>query len=278
MNAEADPLKIFSPELFSGRTALVTGGGRGIGKHIALAFARLGANLVIASRNPENLVPTAAEITATGANCLAVPTNIREPEAVDDLFQKTVERFGALDFLINNAGGQFPASPTNISDRGWRAVIDLNLNGTWNMCSRFGPHMIEKGFGAIVNLIHIYALERGAAAMAHSGAARAGVVNLTKSLANFYARRRVTINALAPGFVATEGLREKEFRQLAHDDYEALALEDIPAHRLGDPDEIAAVVLFLCSPAARYINGATIVADGALSLSNWTPWVDPEVP
>ncbi len=278
MPIEPDPMGVFASGLFSGRTVLVTGGGRGIGRRIAMAFARFGANIVIASRKPENLDPTSEEIAATGADCLAVPTNIREVEAVERLLAQSVERFGKIDFLVNNAGGQFPAPPSKISDNGWRAVIDLNLNGTWNMCSRFGPHMIENGFGAIVNVVHIYALGRGAAAMAHSGAARAGVVNLTKSLANFYARRRVTINALAPGFVATEGLREKEFRQLAHDDYEALALEDIPAHRLGDPDEIAAVVLFLCSPAARYINGATIVADGALSLSNWTPWVDPEVP
>lgn len=101
---------------------------------------------------------------------------------------------------------------------------------------------------------------------------------MTKSLAYYYARHGVTVNALAPGFVATSGLREAEFEQLEHDDYETLALEDIPAHRLADPDEIAAVTVFLCSPAARYINGSTLVADGALSLSNWTPWVDPETP
>jgi NAD(P)-dependent dehydrogenase (short-subunit alcohol dehydrogenase family) len=278
MTTEPDPLGIFSSDLFRGRTALVTGGGRGIGKHIALAFARFGANVVIASRNPENLEPTADEIVRSGAECLAVPTNIRETESVETLMGKTVERFGSVDFLINNAGGQFPAPPSKISDNGWRAVVDLNLNGTWNMCSRFGPHMIENRFGCIVNVIHIYSLERGGAPFVHSGAARAGVLNMTKSLANYYARHGVTINALAPGFVATEGLREEEFNKLPYDDYEALALQDIPAHRLADPDEIAAVVLFLCSPAARYVNGATLVADGALSLNNWTPWIDPEVP
>ncbi len=205
-----------------------------------------------------------------------MPTNIRETDQVEALVRKSLERFGAIDFLVNNAGGQFPARPTAISDGGWRAVIDLNLNGTWNMCSRTGPHMAKNGFGAIVNIVHIYALERGAAPFAHSGAARAGVVNLTKSLAHSWARHGVTVNALAPGFVSTAGLREEEFRLLEHENYEALALEDVPAHRLADPDEIAAIVLFLCSPAARYINGATLVADGALSLGNWTPWFDPE--
>lgn len=106
------PLDIFAPNLFSGRTAVVTGGGSGIGKHVALAFARLGANVVIASRSAEKLDPTADEITRTGAECLAVPTNIRETDAVDALAEQTLERFGAIDFLINNAGGQYPASPS----------------------------------------------------------------------------------------------------------------------------------------------------------------------
>jgi NAD(P)-dependent dehydrogenase (short-subunit alcohol dehydrogenase family) len=231
---------------------------------------------VIASRNAENLDPTAEAITAAGASCLAVPTNIRETGDVESLLEKALGRFGAVDHLINNAGGQFPAPPSKISDRGWRAVVDLNLNGTWNVCSRVGPHMAERGSGAIVNIVHIYALGRGAAPFAHSGAARAGVVNLTKSLAYYWGRHGVTVNALAPGFVATAGLQEEEFSALEREDFETLTLKDIPAHRLADPDEIAAAVLFLCSPAARYINGTTVVADGGLSLDSWTPWFDPE--
>ena len=128
----------------------------------------------------------------------------------------------------------------------------------------------------MVNIVHIYALERGGLAFAHSGAARAGVVNLTKTLAFYWARHGVSINALAPGSVSTRGLFEEEFSRAEQSDYERLATQDIPAHRLADADEVAAVTLFLCSPAARYINGATIVADGALNLSNWTPMFDPE--
>ena len=276
MNIDRDPLGTFSADLFRGNTALITGGGRGIGKQTALAFARLGANVVIASRKPENLDRAAEEIIATGVQCLAVPTDIRDVDQVESLVQKALECFGAIDFLVNNAGGQFPARPTDISDRGWRAVIDLNLNGTWNMCSRLGPHMVERGFGCIVNIVHIYSFERGAAPFAHSGAARAGVVNLTRSLAHYWASHGVTVNALAPGFVATDGLREELFSALTQEDYTAIATEDIPAQRLAEPDEIAATVLFLCSPGARYINGTTIVADGALSLGTWTPWWDPE--
>ena len=277
MTPAEDPLAVFAPALFRGKTALVTGGGRGIGKAIAMAFARCGANVIIASRKLENLTPTKAEIEATGAACLAVPTNIRETEQVDALVRKSVERFGAVDCLVNNAGGQFPARPGDISDRGWRSVIDLNLNGTWNMCSRVGPHMLQRGCGAVVNIVHIYSLDRGAMSFAHSGAARAGVVNLTKSLAYYWARRGVTINALAPGTVSTRGVREEEFSRAEQSDYEAIAVRDIPAHRLAEPEEMAAIVLFLCSPAARYINGASIVADGALSLDNWTSMFDPEI-
>ena len=278
MTTDSNPLDVFAPALFRGRTALVTGGGRGIGRAIALAFARFGANVVIASRQPENLTPTAAEITTLGAQCLAVPTNIRETNEVDALVQQAIERFGAIDFLVNNAGGQFPARPSDISDRGWRAVVDLNLNGTWNMCSRVGPHMLARGCGAVVNIVHVYSFDRGAPAFAHSGAARAGVVNLTKSLAYYWARHGVTINALAPGSVATQGLREEEYSHAEQSDYEKLQIKDIPTHRLGDADEVAAIVLFLCSPAAHYINGATIIADGAQYLENWTPMWDPEVP
>lgn len=282
MTLLGDPLATFAPGLFRGRTALVTGGGRGIGKQIALAFARFGANVVVASRKLENLNATAREIEALGTagtpvQCLAVPTDIRNLDQVDVLVQQTLQRFGALDFLVNNAGGQFPARPGDISDRGWRAVIDLNLNGTWNLCSRVGPQMAQRGFGSIVNIVHIYSFDRGAPAFVHSGAARAGVVNMTKSLAFYWARHGVTINALAPGTVSTAGVREEEFSRAEQSDYESSALQDIPTHRLAEPDEIAAIVLFLCSPAARYINGATIVADGALSLDNWTRLFDPEV-
>lgn len=276
MKSDSDALSVFAPDLFAGKTALVTGGGRGIGKRIALAFARLGAQVVIAGRNAETLASTSGEISDIGARCLALTVNIREVEQVEDLVSKALSEFDGIDFLVNNAGGQFPARPSEITDGGWRAVVDLNLNGTWNMCSRVGPLMALNGYGSIVNIVHVYALERGAPPFAHSGAARAGVVNLTKSLAYHYAQNKVRVNALAPGFVATTGLREHEFKPLQREDFESTALTDVPAGRFAEPDEVAAVTLFLCSPAAAYITGTTIVADGALSLGNWTPWMDPE--
>jgi NAD(P)-dependent dehydrogenase (short-subunit alcohol dehydrogenase family) len=196
---------------------------------------------------------------------------------VDALVAASLERFATIDYLINNAGGQFPARPTEISDNGWRSVIDLNLNGTWNMCNRVGRHMLERGQGAIVNVVHIYSFDRGAPPFAHSGAARAGVVSLTRTLAYHWARQGLNVNALAPGMVSTRGLREEEFAHTEHDDYESIALQDIPAHRLAEPEEVAAQILFLCSPAARFINGAVLIADGAQYLGAWTDWFDPEV-
>ena len=272
----ASPLAVFAPRLFAGKTALVTGGGRGIGRAIALAFARLGANVVIASRKLEHLAPTQQEIEALGVPCLAVPMSIRDIAQVDALVAAACERFGEIDCLINNAGGQFPALPWEISDGGFRAVVDLNLHGTWNLCSRVGTRMIHRGSGAIVNIVHVYSFERGAPAFAHSGAARAGVVSLTRSLAYYYARHNVNINALAPGSVDTRGLREEEYARSEVPEYEALQLRDIPAHRLGTVDEIAALAVFLCSPAARYINGAALIADGGQSLGTWSDAFDPE--
>ena len=274
---EIAPLSTFAPNLFEGRTALVTGGGRGIGREIALAFAGLGADLIIASRNPDTLAVTARDIEAMGRRCLAQTTNVRKPEEVDALVAASISRFGKIDFLINNAGGQFPARPFDISDNGWRSVVDLNLNGTWNVTSRVGKHMVELGFGAIVSIVHIYSFDRGAPPFVHSGAARAGVVSMTRSLAYYWARKGVTINSLAPGTIATAGVREEEFAYSDIENYEAVAIKDIPAHRLGETSEVAGICAFLCSPAARYINGASIIADGGYYMDNWTPMLDPEV-
>lgn len=270
------PTDIFAEHLFDGKVVLITGGGRGIGREIALTFARLGADSVIASRNMDHLAQTAEEIRALGRQCLPVVCNIRDPESVDAMVSAALDAYGKIDFLINNAGGQFPANPLDISDNGWRAVVDLNLNGTWNVTNRVGRHMVENRFGAIVNIVHIYSYNRGAPDFPHSGAARAGVVNLAKSLAFHWARHNVTINSVAPGTINTAGVREEEFSASDKDDYEGLVVESIPAKRLGEADETAALCAFLCSPAARYINGADLVVDGANFMGSWVPIMEPQ--
>jgi NAD(P)-dependent dehydrogenase (short-subunit alcohol dehydrogenase family) len=264
-------VSVFADGIFSDRVAVITGGGTGLGREVALSFASLGARVAIAGRTEATLRQVEEEITAAGGRCLVVPTNIREPDQVDALRHAVYETFGQVDFLINNAGGQFPALPSGISDNGWRAVVDLNLNGTWNMTNRFMQPMAEAGRGTIVNVVHTFSLERGAPMFAHSGAARAGVVNLVKTLAPYLMRRGVTINAFAPGVFSTPGMVSSELQTVGRSE-EGFATELVSEGttvRLGTVDEMAAMVLFLCSPAARYVSGSTIVADGASMQSNW---------
>jgi NAD(P)-dependent dehydrogenase (short-subunit alcohol dehydrogenase family) len=268
-------VSVFAAGLFEDRVAVVTGGGTGLGREVAHAFARLGGKVVIAGRTAARLDEVAASI---GTSCLAVPTNIREPEQVDALRDTVYGRYGRVDFLVNNAGGQFPGLPSTISDNGWRAVVDLNLNGTWNVTSRFMEPMAEAGSGSIVNVVHTFSLERGAPMFVHSGAARAGVVNMVKTLAPYLMRRGVTINAFAPGVFSTPGMIESELVTVGRN--EAGFTEELVAEgttiRLGTVDEMAAMVLYLCSPAARYVCGATIVADGASMQSNWVTFFPEE--
>jgi len=270
-----DPLAVFSPGLFAGRVAVVTGAGSGIGRVTALGFARYGADLVLAGRTAETLEATAADARAHGVEVLVVPTDIRRPEQVEALRDAAYATFGRVDFLVNNAGGQFPAPPSQISDNGWRAVVDLNLNGTWTMINRFMGPMADAGSGAIVNVIHVYSFDQGAPAFAHSGAARAGVLNLTRTLAPYLGRHGVTINALAPGVVGTAGMQANEADALGMDEAAAQdqAAAMAPMGRMGRAGEMAAIILFLCSPAARFVNGAAIVADGGELVNGlWNPF------
>ncbi|HUC04747.1 MAG TPA: SDR family oxidoreductase [Acidimicrobiales bacterium] len=261
----------FAPRLFEGRVAVVTGGGTGLGREVACALAWFGAAVAVAGRTPSTLEETAAGVEALGGRCLIVPTNIREPAQVDALCGAVYAEFGRVDFLVNNAGGQFPALPTAITDNGWRAVVDLNLNGTWNVTSRFMRPMAHAGFGAIVDVVHTFSFDRGAPMFAHSGAARAGVVNMVKTLAPYLIRRGVTINAFAPGIFATAGMVAAELETVGRTEegFTDELVEEGTTVRMGTVDEMAAMVLFLCSPAARYVSGATIVADGASMQSNW---------
>lgn len=266
-----DPLGMFAADLFADRVALVTGGGTGIGRETALAFARYGATVAVVGRTAETLDETVEMIEAEGGRASAVVANIRDTAQVDAARDQILGELGQVDFLINNAGGQFPALPSQISDNGWRAVVDLNLNGTWNMINRFMGPMAERGFGSIVNVIHVYSYDRGAPLFVHSGAARAGVLNMTRTLAPYLGYHGVTINAFAPGTIGTEGVQANEFDSMGIDPDRAQEIVDElgPMRRMGRTDEMAAIILFLCSPAARFINGADLVADGGELRTNW---------
>jgi NAD(P)-dependent dehydrogenase (short-subunit alcohol dehydrogenase family) len=264
-------VSMFAPDLFEGKVAVITGGGSGLGREVAHGFASLGGHAVIAGRTAEKLEDVVRSVKEIGGECTAIPTNIRDTQQVDALRDEVYERFGRADFLVNNAGGQFPALPSAISDNGWRSVVDLNLNGTWNVTNRFMKPMAEAGFGAIVNVVTLFSFERGAPMFLHSGAARAGVVNMAKTLAPYLMRYDVTINVLAPGIFLTDALIESELGPLGHTEesfVEELVTERMSS-RMGTVDEMAGTILYLCSPAARYVCGATLIADGASMQGNW---------
>ena len=252
---------IFLPGLLKDRVAIVTGGGTGIGRAIALELAELGADVVVASRDPQHLEPVAAEIHALGRRSLAIPTDICVPAQVEALLEETVEQLGPIDIHVNNAGGQYPGPAEALSVEGWRRVIDLNLNGTFYGAQAAARRMIGTGGGVIVNIVASFGL-RGTPGLAHSAAARAGVVNLTRTLALEWAKHNIRVNAVAPGVIMTEGaLSEMLINPEAIERIERA----IPLKRLGTPEDVAHVVTFLVSDAASYITGETIAADGG----NW---------
>jgi citronellol/citronellal dehydrogenase len=262
---------IFRDGLFEGKTIVVSGGGGGIGRAIARELAALGAHVVLCSRSSEHLEPTRDEIAAAGGQVDALVCNIRDPESVSAFFRQVAERHGPVHGLVNNGGGQFLSPAEAITPKGWHAVVETNLTGTFYMSqAALGAGMREHG-GAIVNIV--MEMWRGFPGMAHSGAARAGVVNLTQSLALEWATYGVRVNAVAPGIINSSGLERypPEVRAGL-----ASVAKDVPAQRMGTEAEVAAAVLFLLSPAAAFISGATLRVDGAGSLYRLQGYVIPE--
>jgi citronellol/citronellal dehydrogenase len=249
---------MFANDLFKDKVVLVTGGGSGIGKAISRQFLQYGAKVYIASRKIDRLEKANQELEALG-DVTFFELNIRDIESVQAAAKKIKEESGRLDILINNAGGQFPSAAEMISPKGWNAVIDTNLNGTWNMTYTFANEFfIPQKDGVVVNIIAN--IIRGFPGMAHTGAARAGVDNLTKSLAVEWAPHHIKINSVAPGIIKSTGL----------DQYPPEFLKGIesriPMKRLGTIDEVANVALYLSSPLSDYITGQTIYIDGGQSL------------
>ncbi|MEM7572870.1 MAG: SDR family oxidoreductase [Bacteroidota bacterium] len=249
---------MFTNDILKDQVALVTGGGTGIGLAIAKSFLAGGARVFIASRKQEKLDRALEELKPMG-EVYGHTCDIRELTSIAALADFIRQKAGRLDILINNAGGQFPSLAADMSHKGWNAVINNNLNGTWNMTREFYDHFFkDQQSGVIVNIIVM--IHRGFPGMAHTGAARAGVDNLTKSLAVEWGRQGIRINAVAPGIIDSSGLAQYPAALK-----QGLA-EKIPQGRLGTTEEVANLVTFLASPGASYITGDTIYIDGGMKL------------
>jgi citronellol/citronellal dehydrogenase len=260
------PSKIFQPGLLDGQVAIVTGGGSGLGRASALELAALGARVVVCGRRLEPLEETAA--AAAGGRVEAQACDIREEDQVDALVTGVLERHGRVDLLVNNAGGQYMTPAEDITPKGFRTVLRLNVEGTWLMTHAVATRaMIPSGQGGkIVNVT--LSPHHGLPGMAHSSAARAAVENLTRVLSIEWARFGIRLTALAAGHFATDTLMTKYPRQVV----EGVA-GTVPLGRLGTEEEFAWLVAYLATPAGDYLSGAILTIDGARDnwFGSWPP-------
>ncbi|MDA0226440.1 MAG: SDR family oxidoreductase [Proteobacteria bacterium] len=247
---------IFRPALFAGRAGIVTGGGSGLGRCTAHELAALGARVALIGRKPEKLERVREEIEAAGGTAHCFACDIREEDRVRDTVTAALGALGRIDFLVNNAGGQFAAPLEAISAKGWETVVRTNLTGGFLMARECYTQTMKAQGGAIVNIIAD--MWQGMPTMGHSGAARAGMLNFTETAAFEWAPVRV--NAVAPGWIASNGLDHYPPEMREH--IRGLHRK-VPVGRLGTESEVAAAIVFLLSPAAEFISGSCLRVDGA---------------
>jgi NAD(P)-dependent dehydrogenase (short-subunit alcohol dehydrogenase family) len=253
---------LFADDLLAGETALITGGGTGIGKAVALAFADHGADVAIASRSMDHLEPVAEEIESRGVEACATTVDVREPDRVEEMVDTVVEELGDLTIMLNNAGANFLSPAEHLSENGWRSVVGTILDGTAYCTFAAGEHMIDNGGGVILSMGATNSV-RGAPYHAHSGAGKAGVHNLMQSVASEWARYGIRANTIAPGVIRTEGVMDVMDEATA----EQVVEEDLAADRLGTPADCVPLTLFLASDAAAYVTGGYFTVDGGQLLA-----------
>jgi citronellol/citronellal dehydrogenase len=259
--AESDPSRIFAPGLLAGRVCLVSGAGSGLGRATALELAALGATVVGCGRRAEPLEETGAAAVGLDGSFEHEAADIREEEAVERLIDGVIERHGRLDVLVNNAGGQFMSPAEAISPKGFRTVIELNVQGTWLMTHAAATKaFIPQREGKVISVT--LSPHQGMPGMVHSGAARAAVENMMRTLAIEWSRFNVKLCAVAAGQFDTETLRTKYPQQVVENVHRT-----VPLGRLGTPEEMAWLIAFLASPAGDFLSGCVITIDGA--RDNW---------
>lgn len=258
--ASTSPAQHFAPGLLAGRSALVTGGGTGICRGIALAFASLGCNVAISSRSEAHLAPTVPELEAFGVKALGVAGDVRRPADVEAVVAATADRFGGLDIVVNGAAGNFLCRAEALSPNGFATVVDIDLKGTFNVTKAAYPHLKKQG-GAVLNISATLQL-LGTIGQAHASAAKAGIDALTRTLSAEWGPAGIRVNGLAPGPVdGTEGVK-----RLVSDEARHVIATQCPLGRMATIEEISSAAVFLCSDAARFITGVTLVVDGGLWL------------
>jgi NAD(P)-dependent dehydrogenase (short-subunit alcohol dehydrogenase family) len=257
---------------FEGRVGIITGGGTGIGFAMATELVRLGATVVLASRNEEHLAPAAEKLrmsSGRGSAAHYACVDVREAEAVEEMVARVESERGRIDFLVNNAAGNFIAPADQLTAKGWNAVIGIVLNGTFYCTSAVGKRMIAAGRGGtMLNVIANYAWT-GAPGVVHSASAKAGVLAMTRTLAVEWARHKIRVNAIAPGPIHTPGASEKLFPDPA---IEEGIRRTIPARRFGTLEEVANAASYLLSDYASYVTGEEFVIDGGQWLSGADYW------
>jgi NAD(P)-dependent dehydrogenase (short-subunit alcohol dehydrogenase family) len=251
-------------ELFdlSGKTAIVTGGGSGLGRQMAGALAEVGANLVLCARKAERCEQAASELSELGVRALALPCDVRMPDDVQAVVDRAVSELGSVDVLVNNAGTSWGAPAEDTPLEGWQKVVDVNLTGVFLFSQAAGRKMIENGDGSIVNIASVAGLRGsppGAMDAIAYNASKGGVIAFTRDLAHKWAQYGIRVNAIAPGWFPsdmTNVLLERHGESF---------LETIPLRRFGGPEDLKGAIAFLASPASAYVTGQTLVVDGGQS-------------
>ncbi|MEE3954784.1 SDR family oxidoreductase [Peribacillus frigoritolerans] len=246
------------------KVAIITGGGTGLGKAMAMEFARLGSGIIIASRKMDVLEEAAHEISEFGVKVIPISMDIRNPEQVDRMMSQAVSEFGKVDVLVNNAAGNFPVDSLEMSDNAWNAVVGIVLNGTWYCSQRAGKQMVKQGTGGSILNVGASYMWTGGPKTVHSAAAKAGILAMTKSLAVEWAPHRIRVNEIVPGAIEDTGA----VRMLWSDEDTAKkVLNNIPAGRFGTSQEVANLASYLVSDYAAFVSGACFVIDSGSCLN-----------